>query len=251
MRPTTRMVVLGGRKLWTPAALGSLLALWLDADDSSTITLNGSTVSQWNDKSGNGRHVSQATAASQPTYTVNGLNGQSVLTFDGINDFLNANFSLPTATFALVGSLTQNSANIYYPLGFQTTTGAGYFAGGGFLGQRSGMFNGSVILTAPQTVTLDSPFIGVGGFSAAGMLVGFNGNTPASDPATLSMNTLLIGARGDAAFPFSGPISEVVFTSTTLSTADRQRLEGYLAHKWGLIANLPSDHPFKFTPPIA
>lgn len=30
-------------------------ALWLDANDSSTITLNGSTVSQWRNKSGNDR----------------------------------------------------------------------------------------------------------------------------------------------------------------------------------------------------
>jgi hypothetical protein len=32
---------------WTPASLGASLALWLDAEDASTITLNGSTVSQW------------------------------------------------------------------------------------------------------------------------------------------------------------------------------------------------------------
>ena len=49
--------------LWTPANINT--ALWLDGADASTITLNGSTVSQWNDKSGNGRHVSQATASQQ------------------------------------------------------------------------------------------------------------------------------------------------------------------------------------------
>ena len=26
---------------------------------------------------------------------------------------------------------------------------------------------------------------------------------------------------------------------------ERQKIEGYLAHKWGLTANLPSAHPFK------
>lgn len=34
-----------------------------------------------------------------------------------------------------------------------------------------------------------------------------------------------------------------------LSTANRQRLEGYLAWKWALEANLPAGHPFKNTPP--
>ncbi|MFM5944980.1 MAG: hypothetical protein ACKO9G_16710, partial [Dolichospermum sp.] len=62
MRPSTKMVVLG-RKLRTPAQIST--DLWLDAADSSTITLNGSTVSQWNDKSGNGRNAIQATATNQ------------------------------------------------------------------------------------------------------------------------------------------------------------------------------------------
>jgi hypothetical protein len=42
--------------------------MWLDAADASTIVLNGSTVSQWSDKSGNGRHAVQATAANQPAW---------------------------------------------------------------------------------------------------------------------------------------------------------------------------------------
>jgi hypothetical protein len=37
--------------------------------------------------------------------------------------------------------------------------------------------------------------------------------------------------------------------STPLSTTDRQKLEGYLAHKWGLAANLPADHPYKSAAP--
>jgi hypothetical protein len=34
-----------------------------------------------------------------------------------------------------------------------------------------------------------------------------------------------------------------------MTTADRQRVEGYLAHKWGLTANLPADHPYKNAAP--
>lgn len=232
---------------WTPANITT--ALWLDADDASTITLNGSTVSQWRDKSGNAKHASQATLANQPAYTINGLNGKSVLTFDGSNDFLNANLSLSTGTFVIVGKLAVNTGILYYPLGFQSGATTGYFAGGTNQNQKSGLFNGSVILTAPQTVSLNTPFIGAGGFSASGMLVSFNGNAPQTNLATFSMNTLIIGTRGNFSFYFNGEICEVVFTNTTLSTADRQRLEGYLAWKWGLVANLPSGHPYKNSPP--
>ena len=34
-----------------------------------------------------------------------------------------------------------------------------------------------------------------------------------------------------------------------LSHYGRKRLEGYLAHKWGGTANLPTGHPFKTTAP--
>lgn len=68
-------IVFGGGRLWTPELLST--ALWLDATDASTITLNGTTVSQWNDKSGNGRNATQSTAANQPTY----VTGQNFLLY--------------------------------------------------------------------------------------------------------------------------------------------------------------------------
>ena len=64
------------------------LSLWLDASDSSTITLNGATaVSEWRDKSGNGYAVSQATANNQPALTGT-IKGRACIEFDGVNDHL-------------------------------------------------------------------------------------------------------------------------------------------------------------------
>ena len=45
------------------------------------MTLNGATVSAWNDKTGNGRHLVQATAANQPARSAGSLNGRDGLTF--------------------------------------------------------------------------------------------------------------------------------------------------------------------------
>ena len=47
---------------WTPADLSNK-ALWLDAADSGTITLSGSAVSQWHDKSGNSRNFASSARA--------------------------------------------------------------------------------------------------------------------------------------------------------------------------------------------
>ena len=40
-----------------------------------------------------------------------------------------------------------------------------------------------------------------------------------------------------------------MITGSSLSDADRQRIEGYLAHKWGLTGDLASGHPYKTAAP--
>ena len=56
---------------FNPASIPNL-ALWFDAADTSTITLDGSNnVEQWRDKSGNARHGSQAASLSRPSYASN------------------------------------------------------------------------------------------------------------------------------------------------------------------------------------
>jgi hypothetical protein len=44
-------------------------------------------------------------------------------------------------------------------------------------------------------------------------------------------------------------VAEVIVYSTTPSDQQRQQIEGYLAWKWGLVANLPAGHPYKNYPP--
>lgn len=62
------------------------LKVWL-SPEAANITLNGSTVSSWNDKSGNGNNVTQGTAGKQPTYVTStaALNNQPSLSFNGAN----------------------------------------------------------------------------------------------------------------------------------------------------------------------
>ena len=91
------------------------LALWLDASDASTITLNGATVSQWRDKSGNARHLSEATANNQPTMST--LNGRGALSFDGVNDRL-----ITSSTLMAVGT---NSFTLFQALECAFPAGVG------------------------------------------------------------------------------------------------------------------------------
>jgi hypothetical protein len=63
---------------------------------------------------------------------------------------------------------------------------------------------------------------------------------------------IAIGGRQQAGSPSwsNARISEVVVCNQNLSTLDRQKLEGYFARKWGLLASLPEDHPYKTLPPV-
>jgi hypothetical protein len=45
-------------------------------------------------------------------------------------------------------------------------------------------------------------------------------------------------------------IAELILFTTALSTTDRQKIEGYLAWKWGLQASLPGGHPYFSAAPI-
>lgn len=70
----------GGSALWTPADIGPYA--WYDAELSPKTFGTGAQVAQWNDISGTGAHLSQATAGSRPTYS----SVNQWVDFDGSND---------------------------------------------------------------------------------------------------------------------------------------------------------------------
>jgi hypothetical protein len=53
----------------------------------------------------------------------------------------------------------------------------------------------------------------------------------------------------DNAVFLDGDIGEIVIFNSVLSTADREKMEGYLAWKWGLEGSLPMGHTYESAPP--
>lgn len=93
------MLILGGRVGTPPNEIGTL-TYWYDFSDAATLftdtgrttlAADGNTVKGVTDKSGNGRHLSEATNG--PTMRTSpsiSFNGRTVLEFDGSNDVLTA-----------------------------------------------------------------------------------------------------------------------------------------------------------------
>ena len=202
-------------EFWEPSQLSGL-TLWLDASDASTITLNGSNVAQWDDKSGNSRNASQTTAANQPIYTTNGMNGKPVISFDGFDDEL---ITIPFALGETAAMVAQRS-NIDQPvIEAPIASNRGFWGSyAGFTTHLNYAVDGGPLLAAPPTSAVTTPFL----VSQTGLLQS-------------SIFAYKIGSATPGYLNLNGFIAEVVVTDNLLSTVDRQDLEGYLAWKWGSV----------------
>ena len=76
-------VILGASQTLLSGGLKDALEVWLDAADAATIERGSDDrVRVWKDKSGKGRHATQAVADFFPWYEAQGLNGKAALRFD-------------------------------------------------------------------------------------------------------------------------------------------------------------------------
>lgn len=260
------MGVYGG--LWTPANITT--ALWLDAADSSTITI-ATGVSQWADKSGNARHATQGTGSKQPTVASASLNSKDTIAFARASSqsFICEDFSKTVANdgYMSVFAVTKTTnvalgEQILHYLGNYTQYDPNYFWVGNSIKLsklRLGNYNG-IERSIENTTTLsnDGWFIASSIFKEATNTnrVRVNGaneatSTYASVSGISSSARLRIGTvQSDLDGLLSGNIAEMVFVvGTPLDSDTEKKVEGYLAHKWGLTANLPSDHPYKSAAP--
>lgn len=83
---------------WSPAALGSSLLAWWDAERSDLITQSGGLVSSWKDIV-TGADAAQSSGSLKPAYSATGFNGRPVLNFDGTDDQLS--IASPPATLPI------------------------------------------------------------------------------------------------------------------------------------------------------
>jgi len=240
------------------------LSGWWDASDSSTITLNSTTVSEWRDKSGAGVALTQGTAAAQPTYQAAYVNGKNALAFDG-GDVLSAATSVTLGDNTVITVVREDAA-----AGF-----SGVFSYYPPSGNDNGNANAWLIETRDNTafLRLQSENYTVD-YSGAGTLplsvITIRRQIAAGDRQTLRTNGVTRGtsasaSEGTAAGVLlggrfqSGAISvqyrsqmtlcEVLSWDRALTLEEYQKIEGYLAWKWGLQAQLPSNHPYAYSFP--
>jgi type IV secretory pathway VirB2 component (pilin) len=255
---------------WTQAQLPGL-ALWLDASDELTVTLASGRVSQWTSKAPTATAFTQAAAGNRPYYDAT-INSLPVLRF--ADAWLSAGDVLDAGTQSMaIGAVyrweesnTASSGTVIQKDGFgasrpgyrmfplrrnhPSTPGYSFF-------QRGDGTTRHNVSTAANVYNATSLHVAVSAMTSSATYF-WDGSSTATDTTTVSGSAnneraLLIGAQinelDNIVERMTGKIAEIVMVFGSLSTDDRQRLEGYLAHKWGLAGNLPANHPYKIRTP--
>jgi hypothetical protein len=244
--------VSAGPALWTPANITT--ALWLDAADASAITESSGAVSQWNDKSGNGRNATQATLGFQPAVINNQYSGKAAIRSDGVDDFLSiAPFSVSAGirAYGVVNAISpspdRRNGDWLWMTDFLTTSPH-------YGGDPSDWFS-SFFSTSRPRVSVATPnnslkiaYIEQTGSELKCRVFGAFTERTASAVFNGSPTAKFQVFSNPAGFSSIHDICEIVFIQSPL-TDQQTKTEGYLAHKWGLTADLPNDHPYKTAAP--
>ncbi|MDG0963632.1 MAG: putative Ig domain-containing protein, partial [Opitutales bacterium] len=239
------------------------MLLWLDASDvngdgNASNEPFGGVVDQWRDKSGANRHAGNGNG---PELRVGSWNGLSTLKFDGLGNYLRVSDS---SAFNVGEDMTLfvvakgDVLNDWRPIitkrgeddiGWQFRKGDTDFATftirgtSGSDGQNGGtLINGETHVWSMRKNSVKRTQWADGNLE-------FNIDDRGIIPSTTS--DLVIGARDQNGISSFGgfEIGEILIYDKALSDSDVEKLQGHLAHKWGLSEKLPSGHTYKTSLP--
>ena len=242
---TDKTIVLATGVPWTPVETATVA--WYDANDASTITEASGKVSQWNDKSGNGNHATQTAGARQPSYQATDSMMNNLPTIGSTSASGQIGLDTP------IISAKQAYLVAYYKDGVDAS-----FDGYATLLSGPGNWGAYRVMGEIDTANFiaSSLFNNTGNYKNGSATNSLSGVLPM--PASIlklksnqtRTQTFGLGYNQDQADrDWQGAYSEFIFTDGAEGIEIEQRMEGYLAHKWGLAANLPANHPYKTAAP--
>ena len=221
--------------------------LWLDAQDSSTIT-GTSTVTQWRDKSGLACNTTAYYGS--PALTAAAINGYQAISFNGSSYLFGSNSnSTTTATFFFVGTMSSSVAIYAAMFSFSPSNTNSWGATSSFNGgspQSSGtrvitpQRNASGASSPKFTPGFNTPFIFTNVFDGTNWVGYGNGITLGSMASTgnFAYTKYVVGSEessgGTLTTGWTGYIGELIAYNTALTATQRQQVEYYLSTKWGL-----------------
>ena len=203
--------------------------LWLDATKIAGIS-SGASLSVWTDSSASLSHASQPSATSQAVYLTNVQNGNSALSFIGVQTY-NSNTSLTQpCTIGVVFSASK--------IGNSNRVVSGR-ANGPTILLKSGTGEYSYYAgTGPVTIlssTTNQWVYEIGIFSGSSSTGEASGTSRLADAGSNSGLTLSIGGNAVSTETFFGHIGEVVVYNRAITDNERLSLGSYFKAKWATL----------------
>ena len=241
------------------------MALWYDAADAATITLSGSYVTAWADKSGGARTANSPgpnLTTNAPTIALsnqNSLNGIRFSASPGTCLNIPSFSSGPITVFLMLKYIAVTDAGIAFYISqsgqslvwrFTTDSGIQSLAVDYGAGSRRYYMNPPVANTNAHMMVLSMPV------SADGTLwIDGTQGTKTSPAPQVGSGSFIQGCLGaynqsPTNASYDGYVYEVIWYTGQLSTSNRQNIEGYLAWKWGIQSSLPNTHPYYSSAPV-
>ena len=247
--------------------------VWLDAKDASTLTLSGSNVTGWADKSGNGANASVVSAGSAvPTITANAIGTNQAVTFYNTSQYVSPTFMAAPYGTAYTGSSLQvfvvgmdkgsaeygRIVSSYDNSSYRDNSPTGIASLGlaGASGSGLTTYRNNYSPSTVQAMTTNTAFI-----AQSYQIPGTNGNSinGSFSPSVSAAGTTLfsplniigsgIGAGGGRGW--NGYIGEVMVFGSAFTPQQITMIEGDLANKWSWASLLPTVHPYKSITPVA
>ena len=217
--------------------------LWLDGADRGSMTLSGSNISQWRDKSGSSNHFTP-TSGTPTSISDNGMNVVNFTSGTIMSSTNQITFTTSSALF-IVSKITGvvNWGNML--VGFTNILGSDYsirffeyiLRGTDGNGNQGDFANGTFYVNGTFNPSFgSSTYLNTYSLIATVAPQGSGTSYVTLSSAFMSRN-------------FIGNIAEFLYYPGGVTSSQRQTIEGYLAHKWGLTASLPAGHPFKTIKP--
>jgi hypothetical protein len=238
-----------------PGGVTNNLQLWLRGD--AGVVANNGSVSAWLDQSSNSFYASQGITSYRPTINNYGLNGKPTLNFsastllnrgllgDHLDVAFNSKLNPNQFTAFIINSVDggqgkwrasvsseSEATNNKYGYGFYANNSNKWYLETGTGSGWNSVSNASTIPNEWEIVT--------GSYNGTNSRLLLDGKEIANSAKTYLPNTseaLRIGGGGDSYFgdyPFQGDIAEVIIFDSVLGTSDRNKVESYLAVKYGL-----------------
>jgi hypothetical protein len=224
-----------------PGTIPNLL-FWLDANDDSTIIKSGSIVTQWRDKSSTSNHFTSSGSAIQSTdsnkktiyipYNTN-LTSPNYITTTTSTRLLGVSRCIATSgDFEYIISLIDIGDKSVRYWNSQPKIIGGSF---NYYDDSNDMLGSSVSINAKResSAITSSETVSVMHMWDGLFYTTFN-------------SRFQLGLSGGRSF--QGHICEILMYSS-MTNANYQAVQGYLAWKWGLNDKLPITHPYKNSPP--